>query len=131
LVKGISNLIADLMISLIVMGFFTAVLASTTHMTNSIRTSINQAKDSVGHIGKCVLGWLLVSNGSKEKLIIGNPFNRSVRVKVLVSGLKEREVQLSARSILELTVNLGSNAGDLVIVGPDNCVSRVQEVILP
>lgn len=120
LVRGISDLYVDIMLTLVVISFSGALLTLYTNMKNSFEVSINDVKE--------VPTVLLITYRGRNYLIIANHDLSSRKFLIMNGSIKLYELSIGPEEVI--TVDLGVGSVNELSVVFDDYILRPNNVVL-
>ena len=120
LVRGISDLYVDIMLTLVVISFSGALLTLYTDMKNSFEVSINDVKE--------VPTVLLITYRGRNYLIIANHDLSSRKFLIMNGSIKLYELSIGPEEVI--TVDLGFGSVNELSVVFDDYILRPNNVVL-
>jgi hypothetical protein len=120
LVRGISDLYVDIMLTLVVISFSGALLTLYTNMKNSFEVSIDDVKE--------VPTVLLITYRGRNYLIIANHDLSSRRFLIMNGSIKLYELSIGPEEVV--TVDLGVGSVNELLVVFDDYILRPNNVVL-
>jgi hypothetical protein len=120
LVRGISDLYVDIMLTLVVISFSGALLTLYTNMKNSFEVSINDVKE--------VPTVLLITYRGRNYLIIANHDLSSRKFLIMNGSIKLYELSIGPEEVI--TVDLGFGSVNELSVVFDDYILRPNNVVL-
>ena len=120
LVRGISDLYVDIMLTLVVISFSGALLTLYTDMKNSFEVSIDDVKE--------VPSVLLITYRGKNYLIIANHDLSSRKFLIMNGSIKLYELSIGPEEVI--TVDLGFGSVNELSVVFDDYILRPNNVVL-
>ncbi len=120
LVRGISDLYVDIMLTLVVISFSGALLTLYTNMKNSFEVSIDDVKE--------VPTVLLITYRGKNYLIIANHDLSSRKFLIMNGSIKLYELSIGPEEVI--TVDLGFGSVNELLVVFDDYILRPNNVVL-
>jgi hypothetical protein len=120
LVRGISDLYVDIMLTLVVISFSGALLTLYTNMKNSFEVSIDDVKE--------VPTVLLITYRGRNYLIIANHDLSSRKFLIMNGSIKLYELSIGPEEVV--TVDLGVGSVNELLVVFDDYILRPNNVVL-
>jgi hypothetical protein len=120
LVRGISDLYVDIMLTLVVISFSGALLTLYTNMKNSFEVSIDDVKE--------VPTVLLITYRGRNYLIIANHDLSSRKFLIMNGSIKLYELSIGPEEVI--TVDLGVGLVNELLVVFDDYILRPNNVVL-
>jgi hypothetical protein len=120
LVRGISDLYVDIMLTLVVISFSGALLTLYTNMKNSFEVSIDDVKE--------VPTVLLITYRGRNYLIIANHDLSSRKFLIMNGSIKLYELSIGPEEVI--TVDLGVGSVNELLVVFDDYILRPNNVVL-
>lgn len=120
LVRGISDLYVDIMLTLVVISFSGALLTLYTNMKNSFEVSIDDVKE--------VPTVLLITYRGRNYLIIANHDLSSRKFLIMNGSIKLYELSIGPKEVI--TVDLGVGSVNELSVVFDDYILRPNNVVL-
>jgi len=120
LVRGISDLYVDIMLTLVVISFSGALLTLYTNMKNSFEVSIDDVKE--------VPTVLLITYRGRNYLIIANHDLSSRKFLIMNGSIKLYELSIGPEEVV--TVDLGFGSVNELLVVFDDYILRPNNVVL-